>query len=341
MNTSALPLPAAIRHALRNRQAQLGVVIAVLLLLVAFRDASFLAPANLASVLDDTSLLIILALGETLVLLTRGVDLSVAANVALTGMIVASAAHALPWLPLPAVILLAILVGLILGAINGLLVWKVGIPPIVTTLGTMSIYRGLVFVISGGAWVRGDQMSSVFLGFPRSQLLGLTATVWLAAVAVVAVAVVLNYTRLGRNIYAGGGNPGAAGYVGIELPRLQFVVFCISGALAGLVGYLWVAKFAVAYVDVAQGFELEVIAACVIGGVSIAGGIGTASGCLLGALLLGLIKNALPSVHISPFWHLAISGAVIVVAVIINARRERSRGRLILPESRVVEEEPA
>lgn len=330
-----------VKDALDNRQTQLALVILALLALVGLRAPGFLAPSNLAAVLNDTSLLLMLALGQTLVLLTRGVDLSVAANVALTGMIVALLAQHYAWLPLPAIIVLSLAVGLALGAINGLLVWLVGIPPIVTTLGTMSVYRGLVFVISGGEWVSSDEMGATFLGFPRSDLLGMSATVWIAVIAAVLVGVLLNYTRLGRNIYAGGGNPAAASYVGIDLARLQFIAFCFSGMLAGLAGYLWVAKYAVAYVEVAQGFELQVVAACVIGGVSIAGGIGTVTGCVMGALLLGLIKNALPSLNISPFWHLGISGTVIVVAVIINARRERRRGRLILPEAHATQEETA
>ena len=134
----------------------------------------------------------------------------------------------------------------------------------------------------------------------------------------------------GRSFYAVGGNPNAAVYAGIDVGRTQFVAFTLCGALAGLTGYLWVERYAVAYVDIAAGFELDVVAACVIGGISIAGGIGTVIGTLLGAIFLGVIKNALPVVGISPFAQLAIAGAAIIIAVAFNAKSSRQKGRLIL-----------
>ena len=131
--------------------------------------------------------------------------------------------------------------------------------------------------------------------------------------------------------------PHAAVYTGINVGRTQFLAFVLSGALAGLTGYLWIARYAVAYVDIAGGFELDVVAACVIGGVSIAGGAGTVVGTLLGALFLGVVKNALPVVDISPFWQLAISGAAIIIAVTFNARAGRSKGRVILKSAEVTQ----
>ncbi len=142
-------------------------------------------------------------------------------------------------------------------------------------------------------------------------------------------------TSLGRSIFAVGGNPHAAVYTGIDVGRTQFLAFVLSGALAGLTGYLWVARYAVAYVDIAGGFELEVVAACVIGGISIAGGVGSVGGAVLGALFLGVVKNALPVVNISPFWQLAISGGAILIAVAFNARAGRAKGRIILKSAEV------
>ncbi|MFT4183900.1 MAG: ABC transporter permease, partial [Rhizobium sp.] len=127
-----------------------------------------------------------------------------------------------------------------------------------------------------------------------------------------------------------GGNPVAAGDAGIDVGRTRFLAFVLSGALAGLSSYLWVSRYAVAYVDIANGFELDSVAACVIGGISIAGGVGSVVGTVLGALFLGVIKNALPVIGISPFTQMAISGTVIILAVVFNARRERNRGRIIL-----------
>ena len=153
---------------------------------------------------------------------------------------------------------------------------------------------------------------------------------WIALGVAAAFIIIVARAPLGRAFYAVGGNPRAAVYAGIDVGRTQFMAFVISGTLAGLTGYLWVARYSVAYVDIAGGFELEVVAACVIGGISIAGGAGTIAGAILGALFLGIIKNALPVVGISPFWQLAISGSAIVIAVAFNARAQRAKGRIIL-----------
>ncbi len=314
---------------LRRRETALAAIVIALILLVSFKAPVFVTPGSLRGVFSDTSALVILALGEMFVILTGAIDLSVAANLALTGMLVAMLSVSAPHLSGIAFLLLAALLGLGLGALNGVLVWRVGIPSIVVTLGTLSIYRGVIFPLRGGAWVNSNEMSHAFLGFPRITF-GLDLFSWIAVAIGFGVWFVLAHTRFGRRFYAAGGNPRAAVYAGIDPGREQFLAFCISGTLAGLCGYLWVARYAVAYVDTALGFELQVIAACVIGGVSIAGGIGTVIGCVLGALFLGVVKNALPTVGISPFWQMGISGVVIVVAVILNARGERRQGRRIL-----------
>jgi rhamnose transport system permease protein len=166
-------------------------------------------------------------------------------------------------------------------------------------------------------------------------LLGLPMLGWIGIIAIIVIAIFLRMTRLGRSFYAAGGNEVAAVYTGIDVGRSRFFAYAIGGAIAGLAGYLWVSRYAVAYVEVAQGFELDTVAACVIGGISIAGGIGSVAGAVLGSLFLGIVKNALPVIHISPFWQMAISGAVIIVAVVLNARSERRVGRLILKEAQV------
>ena len=312
------------------RETILLVAILLLLVLISTRFAGFVAPGNLANVFNDTAPLIILAVGQMVVILTRCIDLSVAANLALTGMIVAMINVAMPDLPIPVIIVLATMLGAVMGAINGVLVWKLEIPPIVVTLGTMTIFRGIIFLISDGKWVNSHEMSPAFTGVPRAVILGLPVLSWVAIAVVGLFAVMMARTPLGRSIYAVGGNPHAAVYTGINVGRVQFLAFTLSGALAGLTGYLWVARYAVAYVDIAGGFELEVVAACVIGGISIAGGIGSVGGAVLGALFLGVVKNALPVVNISPFWQLAISGSAILIAVAFNAKAGRAKGRIIL-----------
>jgi rhamnose transport system permease protein len=265
-----------------------------------------------------------------IVILTRCIDLSIAANLALTGMVVSLVNIAVPSLPIIVIVLIAIGFGTILGMLNGILVWKLAIPPIVVTLGTLTIFRGIIFLLTEGKWVNSHEMSDAFKAVPRTDIFGLPVLSWIAITAVILFSVIMTRTTLGRAFYAAGGNPHAATYAGINVGRTQFWAFTISGAIAGLTGYLWVSRFAVAYVDVAGGFELTVVAACVIGGVSIMGGIGTVQGALLGALFLGIIANALPVVNISPFWQMAISGGAIIIAVVLNAQANRTPGRIIL-----------
>ncbi len=315
---------------LKSREALLLAAILVLLALIALRFPGFVSPANLANVFNDTSILIILALGQMMVILTRCIDLSMAANLALCGMVVAMINAVMPEIPIPLLVALGIVIGTALGAVNGLLVWKLDIPPIVVTLGTLTIYRGIIFVISGGEWVNAHQMSPAFKALPRMVLLGLPLLSWIAVVMMGVMALFITRTPLGRAFYAAGGNPTAAIYTGIDVGRTRFAAFTLAGALAGLSGYLWVSRYAVAYVDIAGGFELDIIAACVIGGISIMGGIGSVTGTVLGALFFGIVKNALPVINISPFWQLAISGGAIILAVGFNAQAERRKGRLIL-----------
>ncbi|MDH4441599.1 MAG: ABC transporter permease [Rhizobium sp.] len=318
------------QNLLKNREMLLALIIIGMILAFTTRAPNFASPGNLATIFNDTSILIILALGQMVVILTKSIDLSVAANLAFTGMAVAMLDSTYPGLPLALLVVLAIGIGAALGAITGFLVWALRIPPIVVTLGTLTIYRGMSFVLSGGAWVNAHQMQPDFLGVPRLPVLGLPILSWIAVAVVILVGFILARTPFGRSTYAAGGNPVAAVYAGIDVGRARFLAFVLSGALAGLSGYLWVSRYAVAYVDIASGFELDSVAACVIGGISIAGGIGTVIGTVLGALFLGVIKNALPVIGISPFAQMAISGIVIVLAVVFNARAERKKGRIIL-----------
>ncbi len=254
-----------------SREALLLGAIVVLLAVIATRFPAFITPANLANVFNDTSPLILLSIGQMIVILTRCIDLSVAANLALTGMVVSMLNVAVPGIPVPVVLVVAVGLGTLMGMFNGILVWKLDIPPIVVTLGTMTIFRGIIFLISDGKWVNSHEMSAAFKAFPRAEFLGLAMLSWMAIIAVILFYVVMTRTTLGRAVYAAGGNPHAATYTGINVGRTQFWAFTISGAIAGLTGYLWVSRYAVAYVDIAGGFELDVVAACVIGGISIAG----------------------------------------------------------------------
>jgi rhamnose transport system permease protein len=308
--------------------------VAALIAAIGLRAPVFVSPESLVGVLTDTSFLFMLTLAQMAVILTRGIDLSVAANLALTGMIAALVSRAMPDLPVFGVIALALALGAALGAVNGAFIALVGIPPIVVTLGTLSIYRGAIFLIAGGAWLTSKDMNPAFLAFPKATLLGAPILIVIAVLVSLFFWVLLNHSRIGRGLYAVGGNPVAARYCGIDLRVQQFLVYTLAGAVSGLCGYLWVSRYGIAYTDIAQGYELTIIAACVIGGVSIAGGVGSIQGALLGALFLGVVVNALPVINVSPFWQMLISGAIILSAVVVNARSERRGGKLILRGAR-------
>ncbi|TFW34937.1 ABC transporter permease [Massilia horti] len=306
-------------------------MIVALVLLVGLRAPVFVSGASLANLVTDSTMLVMLALTQMLVIVTRGIDLSISSNLALSGMVAAMLASHNPGLPLPLVVLAAVLVGLALGLVNGWLIGYLELPPIVITLGTMSVYRGMVFVLSNGAWVSAHQMPPEFIAFPLTPMFGLPHLVWIAAATMLAMGFIARHTRFGRDLFAIGNAPHCAGYIGIATNKRLLWTYGLSGMVAGLCGYLWVARYAVAYTEIAYGFELTVIAACVIGGVSIAGGVGSVLGAMLGALFLSVISNALPVLQVSPFWQSALTGFVILVAVLINARGNANRSRQILP----------
>jgi len=314
-----------------QREPLLALMVVALVLAVGAKAPVFLSAGSLANLVTDATLLAMLALAQMLVIVTRGVDLSVASNLALSGMVAAMLASHNPDAPLLAVVFMAMLTGLVLGLVNGWLIGYLALPPIVITLGTMSVYRGLVFVLSGGTWVSAHQMPADFIAFPLTRLFGLPHLVWIAALAFGAFLFIARYTRFGRDLFAIGNAPHCAGYIGIPTARRLLWTYGLSGLVAGLCGYLWVARYAVAYTEVAYGFEFTVIAACVIGGVSIAGGVGSSTGALLGALFLTVIGNALPVLQVSPFWQSALTGLVILAAVLVNARGGARRSRQILP----------
>lgn len=318
---------------LKSREVILSFAIVVLLGLISTRFPTFAAPSNLAAVFNDTSPLIILAIGQMIVILTKCIDLSVAANLALTGMVCAMINVVSPDMPIAVILVVAMGLGAILGAFNGILVWKLQIPPIVVTLGTMTIYRGIIFLISDGKWVNSHEMTAAFKALPRMELGPLPVLSWVAIVVSILFFVIVRRTSLGRSFFAVGGNPHAAVYIGIDVGKMQFWAFVFSGTLSGLTGYLWISRYAVAYVDVALGFELEVVAACVIGGIAISGGIGSIGGAILGAIFLGVIKNALPVINISPFWQMAISGTAIIIAIAVNTQANKTKGRIILKKT--------
>ncbi|MDA8426530.1 MAG: ABC transporter permease [Treponema sp.] len=307
----------------KRRETSLFVIILILAAAVGFRAHDFVTPGNFLFIFKDSSILFVVSIGQFLVILTGGIDLSVASIMGFTGMSVALLDKVNPNMPLVVIILAAMAIGFVLGSFNGLLVSALNIPPIIATLGTLSIYRGFVIVLSGGTWVSADQMAAPFRDFPQASFLGLSNMICIAIVVFAVFAVFLHLTRKGRDIYGIGGNMLASQYVGIDVKKTNFMVFALSGILSGLAGYLWVAFYASAANDSAAGLELQTVAACVVGGVSILGGYGTIAGVLLGSIFIGVVKNALSMIRISPFWQVAIQGFVILLAIVLNTVLDR------------------
>ncbi|WP_027094659.1 ABC transporter permease [Cohnella thermotolerans] len=319
----------------RFREVGLLVFIVLLSVGVQLRNPSFLTWENLNDIAMNTAILSILAVGMMLVIITRGIDLSIGATLALSGMIAALTVKEYPGASPAVALLIGIGIGLVCGALLGLLVAKANILPIIATLGMMNVFRGLTYEASGGKWVSAHQMPADFKAIATGSLLGVNHLIFIAIVIYIAAYYFIAHTRTGRQVYAVGSNPESAEVSGIRSGRILWLVYTIMGGLAGLAGVLWVSKFASAQGDTASGYELSVIAACVLGGVSIAGGSGKISGILLGSVLLGILNNALPMINVSPFWQNWIQGMIILVAVLVNALVKRGIDRNHLMRRRI------
>ncbi len=313
----------------RFREAGISVFILILVVAVTLRAPSFLTVDNFEDILLNISILTIVALAQTMVIITHGIDLSVSSMIGLVAMMVAFVLKQNPELPVLFAVVLGMALGTVLGSFNGLIITFGKVPPIIATLGTLSIFRGMVFYYSQGTWINSFELPRTFKLLSKGTPLGLPNMVIIAIIVAVIVYYFLNYTRTGRDIYAVGSNPDAAQFAGIRKQRIIFLVYLISGLLSGLAAVLWVSRFESAQTNTALGFELQTVAASVVGGVSISGGVGTVPGVLLGALLLGIIQNSLTLIRISPFWQLAAQGLLILIAVIsdkwILSRVERTR----------------
>ncbi len=305
------------------RELGLVLFIVALCVIVQVLNPSFLTPKNIDNLLTNTAIIIILSIGMMVVILTEGIDLSIGATIALTGMVVALHIKNVPTLSPVIAVLEGIAAGIVCGAIVGVLVARVNVLPIIASLGMCYVYRGAVFLISGGQWVSAHQMSTQFKNMATGSLFGINNLVLIAFVVFLISVYFLGYTRIGRRFYAVGSNVEAARISGISASSTKWLAYTIMGGLAGLAGVLWVSKFASAQPDTATGYEVNIIAACVIGGVSISGGSGKAVGVLLGSLLIGIINNALPLINISEFSKNAIQGTIILGAVILNTLVKR------------------
>lgn len=304
---------------------ELGLVVFLVILCVLFQalNPSFFSGQNISDMLRNASLLAILAMGMMMVMITGGIDLSIGAVVALTGMVAALTIMNNPEVGPVVAILIGMAIGLGCGAINGLLVAKGHIIAIIATLGMMNVFRGLTYIVSNSSWVSAHQMSDDFKAIATSGIGPINTLIIIAIIVVLICWYFLGYSRTGRYIYAVGSNPASATVTGIKKDRILILAYSVMGLLSGLVGVLWVSKFASAQGDTATGYEMNVIASCVLGGVSVSGGTGKVGGVILGVLLLGILQNALPLINVSTFWEDFIQGCIILGAVLMNVSVKR------------------
>jgi rhamnose transport system permease protein len=305
----------------RMRELGLLVVLLLLVLIVGIQVPRFLSLDNFTQILLSVAILAIVAVGETLVVLTRTVDLSVGSLVGVSAFVTAYFFKQIPGANLLLGLGLGCALGLVLGMVNGLIISYGRVPAIVATLGTLYVYRGLDFVFAAHttSQVNASDVPASFLALATTQIIGIPAPILLAALIAILAGVFLRSSRSGRQLYAIGSNPAAAAVIGIRRERLIFAAFAASGLLCGLAGVLWGARFATVDATAGTGLEFEVIAAVVVGGVNIFGGSGTIFGAMLGAIVLGTLQNALNILNISQFWLQAIDGGAIIAAVMLDA----------------------
>jgi rhamnose transport system permease protein len=318
----------------RTRELGIVAVLALLVVITSVVQPNFLRIQNIQFILLDTTLLALLALGETMVVLTRNVDLSVGSVLGLSAYLSASLFSHLHGVPIPLVFLAGLGIGAACGMANGVVVSVGRVPSLVVTLATLYIIRGIDILLVGGGQVVAFSLPGSFLEIGRATLLGIPDLALATAVIVAAGAFYLHSFRSGRELYAIGSNPEAAELAGIRTGRRVFTAFALSGAIAGIAGVLWAVHYGTIDSTAGTGIELQVIAAVVVGGVAIFGGSGTAVGAALGALLLSSINSSLQVVGISPFWTQAIAGALLILAITLDhgitlrltsALRKRSR----------------
>ncbi len=311
------------------RFRELAIVVAILLVFVVtyFKNSSFASTASIQQMLSGPSIIMLLAVGETLVIITRNVDLSVGSVLGLSAYLVGDLFVHFPGMPVPLALLMGLLIGLVCGVVNGVVVAYARVPALVVTLGMLYIIRGIDAIIVNGVQIQPSSIPQSFVNLGAGAVLGIPYLFIIAVVVVVFVGYVMRTFRPARDLYAIGSNPEAAVLAGVRVQRRVFSAFAISGALAGLGGALWLAEFATVASTAGTGYELDVVAAVVVGGVAIFGGSGTVLGAGLGALLLNTIDQALVAARVSSFWNQAVAGALLLVAIAfdryVSVRAER------------------
>jgi rhamnose transport system permease protein len=303
-----------------GRIRELGIAGVLILVVVATAvvNPRFVDPQSLRDLLLNASIIALLTVGQTIVVVTRNVDLSVGSVLGLSAFLTADLAGAHRGLPLVAFLGTGVLVGLACGAFNGLIVALCRVPSLVVTLGTLYVFRGLDFALAHGTQVNAADMPEALLDLGSGRVLGVPYLVLITLAAVLAAAYFLRSYRSGRELYAIGSNPEAAVLAGIPVGRRVGTAFLVSGAVAGLAGALWTARYGTVDASAGTGLELQVVAAVVVGGVAIFGGSGGILGAALGALLLTTISGCLVVLGVPAFWQQAITGALLLAAITVD-----------------------
>ncbi|PGL71002.1 ABC transporter permease [Bacillus sp. AFS055030] len=292
-------------------------VLFILCLLLTFTAPNFLEAENILNVLKQVSIIAILAAGMTIVILTGGIDLSVGSTVALSGVIsvMASSSGINPFLSM----ILGIVVGYLVGFINGFFIAKTKLPPFIVTLGSMTYVRGLAYVISGGYPIVLASEHFKFIG--GGKILGIPTPIYITLVVYLIMAFILKYTMFGRHIYAIGGNEEAAHLAGIKVEKSLINVYSISGLLAGLGGVVLAGRVYSGQPTAGNMYELDAIAAVILGGTSFTGGKGRIQSTIVGVLIMGIITNGLTLMNVDYYWQLIVKGTVIIIAVLLDRLR--------------------
>lgn len=302
----------------RIREFGIVIVIALLVIVTASIQPRFLHLTNVQFILSDTTIYALLAIGETMVILTRNVDLSIGSVLGLSAFLSADLFQTHHGMPIPVVFLAGAGIGIACGITIGLVTVVGQVPSLVVTLAALYMIRGIDVLIVGGGQVVASSLPNAFIDIPNRTLVGIPVLAIVVALLVALAAFYLRSFRSGRELYAIGSNPAAARIAGLKSGRRVFAAFVISGACAGLAGVLYAARYGTIDSTVGSGYELQVIAAVVVGGVAIFGGSGSVVGAALGALLLNAILTALYVLGVSPFWNQAIAGALLLTAIAID-----------------------
>jgi len=303
------------RNLLKTRELGILLALVLLVLYTTINNSRFLSGQSIRDNLLNTAILAVMATGQAVVVITRNIDLSVGSVLGISAWAVATMMSEHQGLPMIVAIVAGLAVGAVAGLLNGVLVRYGKVPALVVTLGTLYIYRGITYQWAGGSQVNADKLPAHFLNFANDNLLGIPWLVLIALVVVGGATLVMRNYRVGRELYAMGSSPQAAELAGIKVARNLLGAFVLSGALAGLAGVLFAARFGTVDASAGTGYELNVVAAVVVGGVAVFGGSGTVWGAGLGALLLTVISSALAVLDINQFWQQAIVGALIILAI--------------------------